>query len=108
MKLRFKDKTKHPMFGQKHSAFAKSQISKPGSLNPMFNKNHSIETRKKISINMSKRPVALYSLDNQLIKKFFNLTELADYLNLHKTTVGRYLKSGKVILNNYYIREVKT
>jgi len=47
MKLRFKDKTKHPMFGQKHSAFAKSQISKPGSLNPMFNKNHSIETRKK-------------------------------------------------------------
>jgi len=104
MKLRFKDKTKHPMFGIKHSAFALRKISKPGSLNPMFNKKHSIETKEKISINMSKRPVALYNLDNQLIKNFLNQIELADYLNLHKTTIGRYLKSGKVLLNKYYIR----
>lgn len=44
MKLRLKDKTKHPMFGmlrKKTQYFALSQISKPGSLNPMFNKKHS-------------------------------------------------------------------
>ena len=98
------------MFGHKHSTFALSKISKPCFLNPMFNKKHSIETKEKISLIMSKRPVALYNIDNQLIKNFTNQIELADYLNIHKTTVGRYLKSGKtinVLQNKYYIKEIK-
>jgi hypothetical protein len=36
MKLRFKDKTKHPMYGKKYDSFALSKISKPGKFNPMF------------------------------------------------------------------------
>lgn len=58
---------------------------------------------------MSKRPVALYSRDNLLIRNFINQIELANYLKVHKSTVGRYLKSGKVInilQNKYYIREI--
>lgn len=51
--------------------------------------------------------MALYSLDNLLMKSFLNQLELADYLKVHKTTVGRYLKSGKPLLNKFYIREVK-
>ena len=54
----------------------------------MFNKKHLIETKEKISLNMSKRPIALYSIDNLLIKIFSNQIELADYLKIHKTTVA--------------------
>jgi hypothetical protein len=56
-------------------------------------------------------------LDNNLIKTFVNQIELAKYLNLNKSTtfafapkeakVSRYLKSGKLLLNKYNIREIK-
>ena len=39
MKLRYIDKSNHPMFGKTHTSFALSKISKPGNLNPMFGKN---------------------------------------------------------------------
>jgi group I intron endonuclease len=64
MKLRFKDKTNHPMFGKKHDSFALSKISKPGKLNPMFGKTHSIETKLKISLSKSKVSVGLYDANN--------------------------------------------
>ena len=41
MKLKYIDKTNHPMYGKTHKAFALSKFSKPGSLNPMFNIKHS-------------------------------------------------------------------
>jgi group I intron endonuclease len=59
MKLRYKDKTNHPMFGKNHDSFALSKISKPGKLNPMFGKSHSIETKIKMSLSKSKVPVGL-------------------------------------------------
>jgi group I intron endonuclease len=104
MKLRFIDKTNHPMIGKTHSAFALSKISKPGSLNPMFNKKHTIETKEKISLRLSKTPLDLFSKDNMFLKTFLNQVELANYLNLNKSTIGRYFKSGKLLLNKYYIR----
>jgi hypothetical protein len=70
----------------------------------MFKKSHSIETKEKISIRLSKRPVSLYSLDNIYLKGFLNQRELSDYLKLHKTTISRFLKSGKLLLNKYYLR----
>jgi hypothetical protein len=54
MKLRFKDKNNHPMFGKTHNAFALSKIRKPGALNPMFNKKHSIDTKEKMSLKKRK------------------------------------------------------
>lgn len=106
MKLRFKDKTKHPMYGKTHDNFALSKISKPGKLNPMFNKKHNIVSIKKMSLAKSKTPLGLYDFNNNLIEKFINQVELGKYLNLHKTTIGRYLKTGKLILNKFYIRKI--
>ena len=34
-----------------------------------------------------------------------NQIELAKYFNLNKSTIGRYLKSGKLLLNKYSIRK---
>ena len=105
MKLRLADKSKHPMFGKKHTDEAKRAISKPGKLNPMFNKKHKIDSKYKISDALSKTPLGLYDLNNNLIKSFKNQVELANEYGLFKGTIGRYLKSGKIFLGKYYIFE---
>jgi NUMOD1 domain len=51
--------------------------------------------------------VGIYDLENNLVKKFNNNVELAEYLNISKTTVGKYLNSGK-ILNKIYCFKVNT
>ena len=104
MKSRFKIKSNHPMFGKTHDSFALSKISKPGVLNPMYGKTHSIETKLKISIAKSKSPVNLYDKENKLIQTFKNQVELSNFLKLSKSTISRYLKSRKLILNKYYIK----
>jgi hypothetical protein len=55
----------------------------------------------------SKLSLGLYDLDNNLIKTFINQIELAKYFNLNKSTIGSYLKSGKLLLNKYSIRKIK-
>jgi group I intron endonuclease len=86
MKLRFKSKSNHPMFGKKHSNFALNKISKPGNLNPMFGKQHSIESKIKMSLAKSKFTLGLYDLEDNLINTFPNQVGLAKYLNLSKST----------------------
>jgi len=106
MTLRLADKSKHPMYGKKHKAETKKAISKPGNLNPMFNKKHNIESKQKISAALSKTPLGLYDLNNNLIKSFKNQVEIAIEYSVFKGTVGRYLKSGKIFLGKYYIRKL--
>lgn len=92
----FKDKKNHPMFGKKHTKEVLALISKPaGELNPMFGK-HSEE-------RMSKHPsgVGIYDLDDNLILKFNNNTELAKHLNISKVTVAKYLNKGLVYKETY-------
>ena len=36
-----------------------------------------------------------------------NQIELAKYFNLNNYTIGRYLKTGKLLLNKYSIRKIK-
>ena len=103
MKNRFQDITNHPMFGKTHTPEAKALISKPGSLNPRFGITLSSETREKISAKLS-TPVSLYDKDMNYILTFKNNTELAFYIECHKVTIGRYLKSGKLYQNRYYFR----
>jgi group I intron endonuclease len=103
MEERFKDKNNHPMFGKTHSIEAKELISKPGALNPMFGKNHTIETREKMS-NSKSTPVTLYNHNNQYILTFKNSIQLANFLNCNKSTIGRYLKSGKCFKGLYYFK----
>ena len=96
MKLRLADKSKHPMFGKKHTDEAKRAIIRPGKLNPMFNKKHKIESKYKISAALSKTPLGLYDLNNSLIISFKNQIELDNEYGLFNGTIGRYLKSGRV------------
>jgi len=106
MKRRFLNKANHPMFGRNHGKFALAKISKPGVLNPMFGKNHTIETKQKMSLAKSKVPLGLFDINNTLIKTFNNQIELAKDLNLSKSTVSRYLNSGNLLLNKYFIRKI--
>jgi len=105
MKLRLADKSNHPIYGKNHTFEAIKLISKPGLLNPMFNKKHKIESRQKISIALSKTPLGLYDIENNLEKSFKNQVELAAEFSIFKGTIGRYIKSGKLFLGKYYIRK---
>jgi group I intron endonuclease len=106
MKARFTDKINHPMYGKKHSLESLQDISKPGKLNPMFNKKHKIESKLKFSIALSKTPLGLYDIENNLIKSYKNQVELAAEFKLYRGTICRYLKSGKLFLGKYYIRKL--
>lgn len=92
------------MYGKKHSPEALAKISKPGALNPRYGVKLSQETKNLISISMSKRPVFIYDLNGNLVNQFINSVQAAEWLGIHKSTVGRYIKSGKVWNNKYYIR----
>ena len=99
MKKRFLIKSNHPMFGKKLDEFVVcgyaplAKIRKFGELNPMFGKKHTNITKQKMSLAKSKINLGLYDIDNNLIKTFNNQVDLAKYLNLHKSTISRYLKS---------------
>jgi group I intron endonuclease len=94
------------MFDKKHDDFTLAKISKPGALNPMFGKKYTNMTKQKMSLIKSKIKLGLYDLDNNLIKTFINQIELTKYLNLHKSTISRYLKSGNILLDKYFIRKM--
>ena len=108
MKLRFANKSNHPMFGKKHSESVLSLISKPGKLNPMFGKTHNENTKNLISIKQSIRPLGLYDENNNLIEKYSNQVKLAIKFNVHKSTISRYIKSGKLFKGKFYIKEIKS
>ena len=93
----------HPMKGKFHSEESKMKISlsKIGLKNPMYGKSHSEESRMKISLAVSLGKVEIYDLSNKLINTFDNATLASKYLNIHKSTVNRYIKSGKIYKNQY-------
>lgn len=105
----YKNKKNHPMFGKTHTKEATDLISKPGELNPMFGKKHSDETKSKISKKMSKYPlgVGIYDLNDKLLSKFNNNTELAKYLDISKVTVSKYLNKDLVYKNLYRFKAIK-
>ncbi len=72
----------------------------------MFGKTHTKTTKDLISKNMKKYPfvVGLYNLDHNLIKNYNNNTAMARDLNISKTIVGKYIKSGKIFNNLYYFK----
>ena len=50
--------------------------------------------------------VGTFDLEDNLIKKFDNNVELANYLNISKVTVGKYL-NNELIYKNIYIFVMK-
>jgi len=95
------------MFGKTHTKQARELISKPGELNPMYGKKHSESSKAKMSTKKNKYPlgVGIYDLNDNLVKRFNNNVELAKSLNISKTTVGKYLNSGKIYNNIYRFKE---
>lgn len=106
MRLRYVNKLNHPMYGKKHDEITLSLISKPGELNPMYGRTHNINSRKLMSLKKSTRPLGLYDVNNNLIDKYQNQVELAKKFNVHKTTISRYVKTGKLFKEEFYIREI--
>jgi len=106
MKSRFVNKINHPMFGKSHNKLTLSLISKPGLLNPMFGKSHSKYTKNLMSIKNSIRPLGLYDVNFNIIEKYSNQIKLANKFSVHKTTISRYIKSGKLFKGKFYIREI--
>lgn len=100
MVARLKDKANHPLYQKKHSEKAKKLISKPGQLNPMYGKSHSLETKKLISLSKISYPkgVNVFDSTDVFIGKFNSKIDIAKALNINKSTVTRYLKTGKLYL----------
>jgi group I intron endonuclease len=105
----YKNKENHPMYGKTHTKEALALISKPGNLNPMFGKKHSEESKSKISKSMSKYPlgVGIYDLNNNLLSKFNNNTELAKHLGISKVTVSKYLNKSLVYKDLYCFKAIQ-
>lgn len=106
MVKRLEDKKNHPFWGKHQDDEAKKLISKPGPLNPMYGKTHSLQTKDLMRIKKKKyvNGVGIYDLNNNMIKSFDYATDLADYLNISKYTVSKYLNSGLVYNNKYYFK----
>lgn len=109
MKENLKNKENHPMYGKTHTAEALALISKPGKLNPMFGKNHKEETKSKMSKSKNKYPlgVGIYDLQDNLLFKFSNNTELGKYLNISKVTVAKYLNKSLIYKDVYRFKPIE-
>jgi GIY-YIG catalytic domain len=73
----------------------------------MYVKINNKNTKNLILIKKSIRSIGLYDENNNLIEKFSDKIELANKFSLHKTTIYRYIKSGKLFKGKFYIREIK-
>lgn len=98
---RFKN-FRHPMLGKNHSEEAKNKIklATKGCRNPMYGRKHKEISKELISSALSK-PVYFYKLiegKHILSHVYRNSVVVANLLGLHKTTIGRYIKKGKIIV----------
>lgn len=71
----------------------------------MFGKTKSENTHtiKQISI---KKPLGLYDENFNLIAKYSNQVELANKFGVHKTTISKNIKSGKLFKGKFYLRKI--
>lgn len=72
----------------------------------MFGKKHSDKTKELMAKKRNKylNGIGIFDLEDNLIKKFDNNVELANYLNISKVTVGKYLNNELIYKNkNIYI-----
>jgi group I intron endonuclease len=104
MKKRLENKSDHR--GKHHDDKTKLLISKPGSLNPMYGKTHTNFTKDLMRSKKKKyeNGIGLYDLNNNLVKSFDYPLDLANYLNISKVTVSKYLNKGLVYKDKYYIK----
>jgi hypothetical protein len=75
--------------------------------NSMFRKTHNKCTKNLMSIKKSINLLGLYDKNNNIIEKYSNQVKLANKFNVHKITIYRYIKSGKLFKGKFYIKEIK-
>jgi group I intron endonuclease len=82
--------------------------SKPGELNPMFGKKHKDKSKELMRIKKNKylNGVGIFDLENNLLNRFNNNVELANYLNISKVTVGKYLNNQLIYKNMYRFKPI--
>ena len=99
---------KDPMFGKSHTDEAKAKISvaTSGERNPMFGKCHLDSTKAKIKDKKSLGMVVVMDKYSNSIQVFSDASDASKALKVHKTTVGRKIKSGKLILNKYIVSRI--
>uniref|UniRef100_UPI002237C518 GIY-YIG endonuclease n=1 Tax=Ramaria rubella TaxID=113071 RepID=UPI002237C518 len=99
----------HPMLGKTHSlrAIAKISARSRGAKNPRFGFKLTNETKSLMS-EKKKIPLYLYDLNKNLIRSFESGLEAAVFFKVHKATISKYLKPGKIIQGKYILtREQK-
>jgi hypothetical protein len=60
----------------------------------MFGKTHTLEAKRKFSSRLSNL-VILYNNNHQYILTFKNSVQLSEFIVCNKSTISKYLKSGK-------------
>jgi group I intron endonuclease len=99
MKNRYKV-YKHPFLGKHHNIISKTKISlaTKGINNPMFGRKHKKKVKNLMSEIKSKSVYFYKLIDNKfkLVEIYPNSLYVAELLNLHKTTIGRYIKNRKI------------
>lgn len=93
----------HPLYGKSHSIEARKKISlaTSGLNNPMFGKLHSDESKSLMAKAKSKGVVTVFDKNLNIVSSFDNASLVANWLGVNKTTIGRYIKSGKFYNNMY-------
>jgi len=98
------DKIKFPRTGKKHSKETKEKIRKSLLSLPDEKKNLIVskETRDKISKFYSTGDIEIYDINNNLLAVFNSSRKVGQFCNMAKSTVLKYLKTGKIYKNKFY------
>lgn len=73
----------------------------------MYGRNHTETTHKILSLQKSKNTIGVFDIHNKLVHVFNNNVAATKFLDCHKGTVGRYIKSAKLWANSYYIKIIE-
>lgn len=72
----------------------------------MYDSKHTDKDLVKIRKNRYSNGIGIYDLKNNLLHKFNNNVELANYLNVSKVTVGKYLNNELIYKNSYRFKPI--
>lgn len=102
----------HPIYGKHLPESTRKKISnaKTGEKNNFYGKHHSEESKQKIreansgSNNVRSKKVFQYDLQNNLIKEWDSMTDVANFYNVGRTTVMRYCQNENVFQNEFVLK----
>jgi len=115
------------MFGKTHTNETKALLTlyNKGDKNPMFGKTHTDETKLKIKLSLMKRfqnkkeskssfvktvldknKIGIFNENLELIETFSDGMAMSKKYNIPKSTLYRYLKTGKLYNKKYFIKKI--